>query len=165
MNKEGASGTPGALFERKKMRIVIEKATRRLTVESDRGETLFTCSIALGSCPMGPKEREGDGRTPEGVYFVCLKKRGKYGPSLGISYLNEADALRCGAAGELVSCIRERAAQKQRPPWGTALGGEIYIHGGGAERDWTAGCVALNDADAEALYALVPLGTEIMIHK
>ena len=147
------------------MRIVIEKSARRLTVEGDEGENLFSCPIALGSCPTGPKEREGDGRTPEGGYFVCLKKRGKYGPSLGVSYPNEADARRNGAAEELIACIRQRAAQKQRPPWGTALGGEIYIHGGGTESDWTAGCVALNDADAEALYALVPLGTEIMIHK
>ena len=145
------------------MRIVIEKAARRLTVEDDGGEALFACPIALGSCPAGPKEREGDGKTPEGVYFVCLKKRGKYGPSLGVSYPNENDARRNGATEELIACIRQRAAQKQRPPWGTALGGEIYIHGGGTERDWTAGCVALNDGDAEILYALVPLGTEITI--
>ena len=145
------------------MRIVIEKAARRLTVEGDGGDILFSCPIALGRCPTGPKEREGDGKTPEGTYFVCLKKRGKYGPSLGVSYPNEADARRCGASEELISCIRERTAQKQRPPWGTALGGEIFIHGGGTEGDWTAGCVALNDSDAEALYALVPLGTEIVI--
>ena len=145
------------------MRIVIEKAARRLTVEGSGEETLFSCPIALGSCPMGPKEREGDAKTPEGVYFVCLKKRGKYGPSLGISYPNEADAQRNGADMELLSCIRERTAQKQRPPWGTALGGEIYIHGGGTEKDWTAGCVALNNNDAETLYVLVPMGTEIVI--
>ncbi len=145
------------------MRIVIEKSARRLTVEGDGGETLFSCSVALGSCPTGPKEREGDGKTPEGDYFVCLKKRGKYGPSLGVSYPNEKDARKNGADEELIACIRQRAAQKQRPPWGTALGGEIYIHGGGTDSDWTAGCVALNDDDAEALYALVPLGTEIVI--
>ena len=147
------------------MRIVIEKSARRLAVEGDGGETLFTCPVVLGSCPIGPKEREGDGKTPEGFYFVCLKKRGKYGPSLGVSYPSEADARRCGASEELIACIRERAAQKQRPPWGTALGGEIYIHGGGVEKDWTAGCIALNDSDAENLYALVPLGTEMMIQK
>ncbi len=145
------------------MRIVIEKSARRLTVRDDGGKAVFACPAALGSCPLGPKEREGDGKTPEGNYFVCLKKRGKYGPSLGVSYPGEADARRAGAPEELIACIRERAGKKQRPPWGTALGGEIYIHGGGAERDWTAGCVALNDADAEALYAMIPLGTEIEI--
>ena len=145
------------------MRIVIRKAARRLWALSDDGSTAFTCPISLGSSPVGPKERAGDGKTPEGTYFVCLKKRGKYGPSLGVSYPNEDDARRCGASDGLIDCIRERTAQGQRPPWGTALGGEIYIHGGGAGRDWTAGCVALSDADAEALFALIPLGAPILI--
>ena len=146
------------------MRIVIRKAARQLSVRSDVGEALFTCSIALGSSPVGPKERAGDGKTPEGAYFVCVKKRGKYGPSLGVSYPSEQDARRLGAEDDLIACIRERAERGERPPWGTFLGGEIYIHGGGADRDWTAGCIALSDADAEALYALIPPGTPILIH-
>ena len=145
------------------MRILIEKAARRLTLFNDHGEIFFIFPIALGSCPTGPKEREGDGRTPEGRYFVCLKKIGKFGPSLGVSYPNEQDARRMNASAELTACIRERAARGERPPWGSFLGGEIYIHGGGAETDWTAGCIALNDADAETLYDAVPLGTIIEI--
>ena len=144
------------------MKILIEKAARRLTLLDAEGKLLFSCPVGLGRQPVGPKEREGDGRTPEGVYFVCLKKRGKYGPSLGVSYPNEQDARRCGADEALISCIRQRAARMERPPWGTALGGEIYIHGGGAS-DWTAGCIALRDADAEALYGLTEVGTEISI--
>ena len=145
------------------MRIVIRKAARRLDVMDDAGETVFSCPIALGASPVGPKERSGDGRTPEGAYFVCVKKRGKYGPSLGVSYPNERDARNAGADGALLACIRERASRLERPPWGTFLGGEIYIHGGGADRDWTAGCVALSDPDAETLYALVSPGTPILI--
>ena len=145
------------------MRILIEKNARRLTLLDEKGQALWACPIALGACPRGPKEREGDGKTPEGDYFVCLKKRGKYGPSLGVSYPNEQDALRAGADEALLCCIRERAARKKRPPWGSFLGGEIYIHGGGTKGDWTAGCVALADGDAEALYARVPLGTQVHI--
>ena len=144
------------------MRILIEKEKRRLTV-LEGAETLFSCPVALGSDPVGPKRRQGDGKTPEGEYFVCLKKMGKYGPSLGISYPNEADAQSAQADADLIACIRERALRGERPPWGTALGGEIYIHGGGAESDWTAGCVALDDGDAQVLYSLVPLGTKITI--
>lgn len=129
----------------------------------EKEQALFSCPVALGLCPEGPKERAGDGKTPEGVYFICLKKQGKYGPSLGVSYPSERDARRAGADAALIACIRERALRKERPPWGTPLGGEIYIHGGGTASDWTAGCVALNDADAEALYALVPEGTEVEI--
>ncbi len=145
------------------MRITVEKKKRRLTLTADDGTTLFSCPAALGAAPEGPKGAAGDGRTPEGNYFVCLKKAGKYGPALGVSYPNEEDARRAGAEEALIACIRDRAAKGLRPPWGTALGGEIYIHGGGADRDWTAGCIALSDQDAETLYALVPAGTPITI--
>lgn len=124
---------------------------------------LFSCSVALGFAPEGNKEKEGDGKTPEGKYFVCLKKRGKYGPSLGISYPSVQDALRLQADEELLNCIREREAEGVRPPWGSFMGGEIYIHGGGTETDWTAGCIALSDGDAEKLYALCDTGTEAEI--
>ncbi len=124
---------------------------------------VFSCPVALGFAPEGNKEREGDGKTPEGRYFVCLKKQGKYGPSLGISYPSLQDALRLDAEEELVRCIREREGQGVRPPWGSFMGGEIYIHGGGAQTDWTAGCIALNDADAETLYALCDEGTDVEI--
>ena len=145
------------------MRVLIEKAARRLRLMNDYDEILVSYPIALGCCPVGPKEREGDGKTPEGRYFVCLKKIGKYGPSLGVSYPNEQDALRMNAPDELITCIRERAERGERPPWGSFLGGEIYIHGGGADTDWTAGCIALSDADAQALYDAVPMGTVIKI--
>ena len=145
------------------MKILIEKGKRRLTLLDDQGAALCVCPVALGFAPEGPKEQAGDGKTPEGAYFVCLKKMGKYGPSLGVSYPNADDARRMHADDALIQCIRKRTALGQRPPWGTALGGEIYIHGGGTATDWTAGCIALSDADAQALLDAVPLGTEIEI--
>ena len=47
-------------------RLLAEKSRRTLTVFSD-GQAVKTYRIALGSDPMRPKEREGDGRTPEGT--------------------------------------------------------------------------------------------------
>lgn len=145
------------------MEILIRKARRSLIVLDGGGQEIFQAKIALGQCPAGPKEKSGDQRTPEGEYFVCLKKRGKYGPSLGISYPNSLDAMRQGAEEELIQCIRQREEMGIRPPWGTFLGGEIFIHGGGTASDWTAGCIALSDEDAERLYNLVPLCTKIVI--
>lgn len=144
------------------MKIIIEKKNRFLRVTA-QGKEIFSCAIALGFSPEGNKEKEGDGKTPEGRYFVCLKKRGKYGPSLGISYPSVQDALRLHAEEGLVQCIRERERQGVRPPWGSFMGGEIYIHGGGNQTDWTAGCIALKDADAETLYALCDEGTVVEI--
>lgn len=147
------------------MKIIIQKNARQLWLLGDEGTPIFSCPLALGFCPVGPKEREGDGRTPVGQYFVCLKKLGKYGPSLGISYPSPEDARRMNAPEALIACIEERAAKGQRPPWGSPLGGEIYIHGGGAERDWTAGCIALSDENARRLYDQTPLGTRVEIRE
>ena len=51
----------------------------------------------------------------------------------------------------------------RRPPWDTPLGGFIMIHGGGAQEDWTAGCIALENADIDILWEKCPLGTPVHI--
>ncbi len=148
-------------------RIVIEKAARRLSIFEGE-QRIFSCPIALGCVPVGHKTHEGDGRTPEGTYFVCLKKeRGKYGASLGLSYPSLADARAAVERGDLDAALLplfERAEQEgTRPPWGTPLGGEIYIHGGGTTTDWTAGCIALSDADARTVFDWTEEKTEVWI--
>lgn len=138
------------------MQILIEKALRRLTLRKG-AETLFSCRIALGREPAGAKEAEGDGRTPEGEYSVCLvKEQGKYGRSLGLSYPNPADAQRAFAQNRIdaatLANILLAHAENRRPPWGSPLGGEIYIHEGGSQHDWTQGCIALEEADMDELF-------------
>ena len=145
------------------MRIVIEKAARRLAL-LDGEKTVFACPVALGSHPAGPKEREGDGRTPEGAYLVCLKNpAGRFGPSLGLDYPSPADARKGGADERLLGLIEEARRLGNRPPWGSFLGGEICIHGGGAGSDWTAGCIALDDKDISLLFPAVPLHCAVEI--
>ncbi len=148
-------------------KICVDKAHRRLTLyENDR--LLFACPVALSLCPTQKKQKEGDLKTPEGTYFCCLKKgKGKFGPSLGVSYPNVQDAqngIEHHILDEsLLPLFEQSEAQKTRPPWGTPLGGEIFIHGCGAQKDWTKGCIALNDTDMCALYLLTPLQCEIVI--
>ena len=81
------------------MEVWIQKARRTLELrQADR--VLLRCPVGLGREPAGPKEREGDGRTPEGTYYICLvKEAGKYGKSLGLSYPSPEDAERGLAAG------------------------------------------------------------------
>ena len=148
-------------------RIVIEKQKRCLCFYEETGQKRFSCPIGLGLSPVGTKEREGDGKTPEGTYFLCLKREtGKYGCALGVSYPGILDAQRAFARGEItpsqLDAIVSACREGRRPPWGTPLGGEIYIHGGGAT-DWTAGCIALDDADMHRLYGLCAEGMEICI--
>ena len=145
-------------------RVVIKKSVRRLTLYD--GEALvLQCKIALGKEPIGHKQREGDGRTPEGAYFICLKREtGKFGCALGISYPSLRDALQAGIQDEhLLSLLAEAEQQQKRPPWGTALGGEIYIHGGGTASDWTAGCIALEQADMDRLFSFCQVGDRVII--
>jgi len=144
------------------MQILIVKSQRLLTLTHE-GAVRLRARVALGAAPIGPKRREGDGRTPEGVYHICLcKENGKYGLSLGLDYPNADDARRAYGEGvidaDTLAAIRAAAREKRRPPWGTALGGEIYLHEGGAATDWTQGCVALESADMAVLF---PLRTQI----
>ena len=137
-------------------RITVFKS-QRLLIASRNGRAVFRFRAALGSCPMGPKERQGDGRTPEGAYRVCLRNpRGKFGPSLGLDYPSPEDAAINGADARLLSLIESARREGRRPPWGSFLGGEICIHGGGSGRDWTVGCIALDDADMERLFEVTP---------
>jgi uncharacterized protein YijF (DUF1287 family) len=128
--------------------------------------------VRFGFAPQGDKVKQGDGRTPEGRYFVCealgrnLARR--YGArSLRISYPNVTDARR-GLRRKLISAAQlrrvERAIGKRRmPPQNTRLGSSIRIHGGGINGNWTLGCIAMRDADVIEIYRHVGLSTPVVI--
>ncbi|GEP11071.1 L,D-transpeptidase family protein [Methylobacterium gnaphalii] len=134
--------------------VLVEKAARRLTLLRD-GRVLATYPMSLGPAPTGPKQREGDGRTPEGHYRVEYKNPGSVAHlSLKVSYPDAAQQAAAAAAGH-------------------APGGDIMIHGilngfgwlGPLHRlmDWTNGCVGVTNAEIEAIYARVDVDTPIEI--
>ena len=101
---------------------------------------------------------------------MCTRNdRSRFYLSLGLSYPNKEDALD-GYAKGLISeeqrdeIIRQIDAGK-RPPWDTPLGGEIMIHGRGGDRDWTAGCVAVDDDVMDILWEYGDLGTPVTIYR
>ena len=149
------------------IRIVIRKSAKVLQLWHD-SSLLGSFPIALGSHPAGPKRQCGDGRTPEGLYQACVRNaESKYYRSIGLNYPNRWDA-ECGLAAGLIDQaehdrIVSAEASGSRPPWNTALGGEIMIHGGGVQSDWTAGCIALDDRDMNMVWDHAPLGTEILV--
>ena len=143
-----------AILQEPADRIVIEKKARRLTLFSN-GRVLKTYRIALGGNPEGPKERQGDNKTPEGNYIIDSRNENSlYHLSLHISYPNEKD--------------KKRATQL-----GVAPGGDIMIHGikngfswaGDYHTgvDWTKGCIAVTDEEIEEIDRLVPIGTNVEI--
>lgn len=133
------------------------------------GERLVkTYPVALGFAPEGDKDSEGDGKTPEGEFYVCVKNsKSKFHLSLGISYPDmkaSERGLRCGAISQNeYESIIQAIAEQRMPLQKTSLGGEIYIHGGGTASDWTDGCIALADEDIAELFDLIPLGVPFTI--
>lgn len=132
--------------------VVVKKSDRKMMLLSGN-RAIKTYEIGLGNAPVGHKQFEGDGKTPEGVYFIDRRNpNSAYHLSVGISYPNRNDFA---------------FARAQR----RSAGGDIFIHGWGPEgnakapylRDWTAGCIAVQDKEIEDIYAMVQDGTPIVI--
>ena len=148
--------------------ITISKAKRTLLYQDQGASRTFR--IALGSSPTGAKSAQGDRKTPEGIYFVTHKNaKSQFYLSLGLSYPNLQDA-QIGLNSRRISqtdfAAIEKAINKHvLPPQGTPLGGDIFIHGGGTQSDWTWGCIALSNADLEFLFKHVQIGDKVTILK
>jgi Uncharacterized protein conserved in bacteria len=148
--------------------IIIYKGERRLDfIENSQIARSF--KISLGFAPAGNKLRDGDGRTPEGSYYICTKNPlSKFTLFLGISYPNKRDAKRGVEEGllsqEEYDSITKAIENMKRPNWDTALGGKIGIHGMGTSRDWTAGCIAMEDEDIRWLWDHVEIGDPVKIY-
>jgi murein L,D-transpeptidase YafK len=150
-----------------KPHIVVYKKARKLELYSDK-QLVRTYRVGLGFSPVADKQREGDGATPEGEFYVFVKNnKSAYYLSLGISYPNVEDAdrgLRDGLINETEhAAILDAIRKKKAPPQYTKLGGLIYIHGNGSSKDWTWGCVALENNEMKELYDAVTVGTPVTI--
>jgi murein L,D-transpeptidase YafK len=135
-------------------RIVVVKSTRTMTLESN-GRALKTYKVALGSQPVGAKDRQGDHKTPEGEYTVDAKnEQSRFFMALHLSYPSAAD--------------RARARKL-----GVSPGGDVEIHGLGKQYgwlgarhrlvDWTDGCIAVTNEEIQEIFAMVPVGTRVEI--
>ena len=150
-----------------KPHIVVYKKARKLELYSDK-TLVRTYRVGLGFNPVADKQREGDGATPEGEFYVFVKNdKSAYYLSLGVSYPNAEDADR-GLRDGLITkaqqaAIVEAIKKKKAPPQYTKLGGLIYIHGHGSSSDWTLGCVALENNEMKELYDAVTVGTPVTI--
>ncbi|HYY42142.1 MAG TPA: L,D-transpeptidase family protein, partial [Pyrinomonadaceae bacterium] len=148
-------------------RIIINKGRRELALYS-AGRLVKTYRVALGLSPADDKERQCDRRTPEGEFYVCAKNaQSQFYLSLGLSYPNAEDATRGLRSGLITQAQHDRIVRairrRRQPPWDTALGGEVMLHGGGTDSDWTWGCIALANADIKELFDNIPNGTTVII--
>lgn len=129
--------------------IVVRKSERKLYLMHEKN-VIRTYRVGLGFSPKGHKTAKGDGKTPEGNYWIDRKNpQSKFHLSLGISYPNAADRARSKALG-------------------VEPGGDIFIHGEDRKphfwkRDWTQGCISLKNEQIEEIYAHVRIGTPVVI--
>lgn len=146
-------------------RLVVTKSRYRLDVMA--GDRLLkSFPVALGNEPVGAKEREGDGRTPEGSYRLLPHHPSPaFGRCFYVGYPNEADLARGLATGLVDGATarrnRARLARGNRPEPSTGLGGLILLHAmknrsvpGLTRTNWTLGCIAMEGPDLEELLAI-----------
>ncbi|ENV66088.1 Uncharacterized protein conserved in bacteria [Acinetobacter junii] len=139
--------------------IEVFKQQRQLKLKH-HDQVIRSYPIRLGFNPMGHKQFEGDGKTPEGTYTIDWRNpQSAYYKSLHISYPNPNDL----------------AYAKQRQK---SAGGDVMIHGTVPtpvrsfpasstympRKDWTLGCIAVTNADMDEIWQLVKNGTQIIIH-
>lgn len=161
--------------------LFINKSKRKMYLFIHRGNILQLAKqyrIALGYEPNGPKRRVGDLKTPEGRYYIAGKNPGSnFGRdpddpkrrlgSLHISYPNAVDAWN-GFYDQMITKeqyneICNQWSHRKKTSQNTILGSFIFIHGGGSEHDWTAGCIALNDRDMKELYQIAQITMPVYI--
>jgi len=137
-------------------RVIVKKAERKLQLLK-QGEVIREYRVALGAAPRGHKFQEGDERTPIGDYILDWRNpRSNFYKSIHVSYPNEQDK----ALAQLL---------------GTPPGGMIMVHGlpnhirspairaEYSRRDWTNGCIAVQDHEMDEIWRLVRDGTPIRI--
>ncbi|MGV3461066.1 MAG: L,D-transpeptidase family protein [Flavobacterium sp.] len=135
-------------------KLIVHKSKRKMMAYSD-AKLVKTYNISLGFNPVGHKQQEGDGRTPEGTYVINDRNPNSgYHKNLSVSYPNDAD----------------KAVAKKRK---VSPGGDIKIHGlpnnqpdfGKFHRmnDWTFGCIAVTNEEIDELYIAVKKNAVIEI--
>lgn len=130
-------------------RVEVQKSSRAMYL-FHHDVVLEPYQVQLGFTAAGPKQFEGDGKTPEGRYHIDRRNpNSAFYLSVGIDYPNAED--------------RAFAASMGKKP-----GGDIFIHGWGDKRrgrskDWTAGCIAVTNREMKLIYAMVRNGTPVDI--
>lgn len=134
--------------------VIVHKAARRLELLRS-GQVVASYRVALGLDPNGPKQREGDFRTPEGRYTLARRNpNSDFFLSIQISYPSDNDL-------------------RQARRYGWQPGGQIMIHGLPnaprhspeyyASRDWTDGCIAVANSDMVEIWLMTRPETPIQI--
>lgn len=148
-----------ANFDRTTVSLLIEKSQHRLTVYSDQ-KPVKSYAVVFGN-GAGDKRREGDRRTPEGIFQIQDKyPHPSWSKFLWLNYPNAQS-----------ECKHARAKERGEISWQSTIGGEVGIHGVPLGQDalidnrthWTLGCPSLKTKDINEIYDVVQIGTVVEI--
>jgi hypothetical protein len=147
--------------------VVVRKSARNMAL-CKKGALVANFNVGLGFAPTGDKEWQGDGKTPEGVFYIPqVLPNSSYYKAFLISYPDVVDAERGVAAGKISasqkSAIETAQASCKAPPQTTALGGYVEVHGHGGGQDWTWGCVAVENSEIDQMWSVLGVGDTIVI--
>jgi murein L,D-transpeptidase YafK len=141
---------------KKATRISVKKSAHTMTLLGKDDEVLGTYQVSIGPGGSGHKKREGDMVTPVGRYHVTMHQPSQFKIFLRLDYPNAQD-------WERFKKLKKEGAL----PDGARIGGDIGIHGGTPPtlkgRDWTAGCVGVEDDEIVEIAKLVPDGVPVDI--
>ena len=142
--------------------VVVRKTCRSLDVYR-WGTRVRSYPAVFGLNGSGSKLYEGDRRTPSGLYMIVDKRpHPRWRQFLLLDYPNAQDLHRYWLAMEGGELPRLGDGY-------VGTGGMVGIHGtdkpglNARGVDWTWGCISLQNADADDLARLVPVGTLVLI--
>ncbi len=147
--------TSNILYAQELADLIVVIKSKRVMFLMKEGKILKAYRVALGKNPIGAKSVQGDGKTPEGRYYIVGRNPNSgFYKSLKISYPSEKDIEKANRLG-------------------VNPGGGIMIHGLSKNieylgkyhilDDWTEGCIAVTNEEMDEIWMLVAEGTPIEI--
>lgn len=147
--------------------VVVRKSKRNLAV-CKAGANVDNFQVGLGFGPVGDKVQQGDGKTPEGVFYIPrVVPDSTYYKAFLLSYPDKDDGARGLSMGIITQAEKDQIDSAQdaclEPPQSTKLGGAVELHGNGGSQDWTAGCIAVEDKQIDQLWGVLGVGDTIVV--
>jgi len=140
-------------------KMVVVKSKRVLVLFDAEGEVLSRHRISLGENPVGTKLKQGDQKTPEGIYHIVdMRSDPKYYKELLISYPNAEDRRRSRELGYNPGSGITFHAQV---PWNWGGSGDDHT----LSNDWTNGCMAMTNKGMDTVWGMVNKSTIIEIRE
>ena len=121
----------------------------------DGNEIIKEYHVAFGGNPKGHKQKEGDQKTPEGLYTLDYKKEdSSFYRSMHISYPNKRDKANAEKMGVSPGSFIMIHGQRNKLGWLAFITQRF---------NWTNGCIALTNSEMDEFMSLVAVGTKIKI--